>query len=520
MVKMRVAAALGLAVACALAAAGSGENVMQPNRVLFLAPISSKSHKNLYMGVAEALADRGNQVTLVSPFRPSKTRENLREILVPGISIHDYIPNLFTGKTAGPMALMSASPALCSEALAKEEVQDLLKEKFDVVLLSMFISHCFLSIVHKMQVPYIWVSPAGPTGMTDHMIGNPSFPSFTGFVLLEAKHPLSFTERALSVFGDTFSSFMMNYLIVYWMDDVCRSRGLCPDDMPSLNEMQFGASLLIQNHVRTLDNPPRPFVPNVIAVGGIHCRPAQPLPPDLEEWVQGAGEAGFIFFSLGSAVIPSDMPEEYRQILVKVFGSLKQRVLWKWDREDMPDMPPNVRLGKWLPQQDILGHESLRLFITHGGQLSTMESTYHGIPVLGLPVMGDQQTNMVQVAREGWGKVLFWDQLSEEALAEGIRSVMGDRSMREEAKRRSRVMKDQPQPAGDVASYWVNYVIRHKGAPHLRSPVVTMPWYQVYNVDVWMTTAAVAIVITYLLLKLLAAVCARLCSSKGKRKRD
>jgi len=31
---------------------------------------------------------------------------------------------------------------------------------------------------------------------------------------------------------------------------------------------------------------------------------------DLEEWVQGAGEDGFIFFSLGSAVVPSDMPEE------------------------------------------------------------------------------------------------------------------------------------------------------------------------------------------------------------------
>lgn len=64
--------------------------------------------------------------------------------------------------------------------------------------------------------------------------------------------------------------------------------------------------------------------------------------------------------------------------------------------------------------------------MTHGGQLSTMESTYHGIPVLGLPVMGDQHTNMVQVAREGWGKVIFWDQLSEEVLTEGIHSVMDD----------------------------------------------------------------------------------------------
>ena len=32
---------------------------------------------------------------------------------------------------------------------------------------------------------------------------------------------------------------------------------------------------------------------------------------DLEEWVAGAGKDGFIYFSLGSAVTPSDMPEEW-----------------------------------------------------------------------------------------------------------------------------------------------------------------------------------------------------------------
>lgn len=46
---------------------------------------------------------------------------------------------------------------------------------------------------------------------------------------------------------------------------------------------------------------------------------------------------------------------------MQVFGSLKQRVLWKWDKDTMDDLPPNVRLGKWLPQQDILGEVALML---------------------------------------------------------------------------------------------------------------------------------------------------------------
>lgn len=33
-------------------------------------------------------------------------------------------------------------------------------------------------------------------------------------------------------------------------------------------------------------------------------------PQELEEWVAGAGDAGFIYFSLGTTVMPSFMPEK------------------------------------------------------------------------------------------------------------------------------------------------------------------------------------------------------------------
>ncbi|KAK7086055.1 UDP-glucuronosyltransferase 2A1 [Halocaridina rubra] len=125
----------------------------------------------------------------------------------------------------------------------------------------------------------------------------------------------------------------------------CRQRGLCLSDMPSLMNLRMNSSLLLINSVKSADIPPRPTVPSIIYAGGLHLKESKPLPKDLEDWVKGAGEEGFIFFSLGSAVVPSSMPEEYRKILVKTFGSLKQRVLWKWDKDTMDDLPPNVRLG-------------------------------------------------------------------------------------------------------------------------------------------------------------------------------
>ncbi|KAG0711500.1 UDP-glucuronosyltransferase 2B20 [Chionoecetes opilio] len=107
--------------------------------------------------------------------------------------------------------------------------------------------------------------------------------------------------------------------------------------------------------VKTMEYPNLPYTPIVVHAGGLHCRPAKPLPQDLQQWISEAGTPGFILFSLGTVVKSSTMPEKYKKVLVDVFGSLKQRVLWKWDEITMDGLPSNVRLSKWLPQQDILG---------------------------------------------------------------------------------------------------------------------------------------------------------------------
>lgn len=45
-------------------------------------------------------------------------------------------------------------------------------------------------------------------------------------------------------------------------------------------------------------------------------------------------------------------------------------------------------------------------------------------------------------------------------------------------------MHDQPVKPLDLAVYWVEHVIRHKGAPHLRSAGLDLAWYQRELIDV------------------------------------
>ena len=49
--------------------------------------------------------------------------------------------------------------------------------------------------------------------------------------------------------------------------------------------------------------------------------------------------------------------------ILNVFRRLKQKVIWKTDIDSHQDLPSNVKLAKWLPQQDLIGNVNLMIEI-------------------------------------------------------------------------------------------------------------------------------------------------------------
>ena len=74
------------------------------------------------------------------------------------------------------------------------------------------------------------------------------------------------------------------------------------------------------------------------------------------------------------------------------------------------------------------GDSRLRLFISHGGLLSTLESAYHGAPVLGMPVFLDQKPNMKMLQIEKAGKMIQWHELTARRLKDTIHFLMTDKT--------------------------------------------------------------------------------------------
>lgn len=58
------------------------------------------------------------------------------------------------------------------------------------------------------------------------------------------------------------------------------------------------------------------------------------------------------------------------------------------------------------------------------------------------------------------------------------------RRYKEKIEQVAKLCEDQPMDGLEKAVWWIEYVTRHKGTKHLRSPLVDLPIYQLYYIDV------------------------------------
>jgi glucuronosyltransferase len=75
------------------------------------------------------------------------------------------------------------------------------------------------------------------------------------------------------------------------------------------------------------------------------------------------------------------------------------------------------------------------------------------------------------------------------------------------AKKTSQILADQLFSPADRIRYWVDYVIRHKGAPHLRSDSSNrLNWFQYWSLDVAAFLLSVIMMSLYVILRVFSLV--------------
>ncbi|RVE74685.1 hypothetical protein OJAV_G00025350 [Oryzias javanicus] len=235
-------------------------------------------------------------------------------------------------------------------------------------------------------------------------------------------------------------------------------------------------------------------MPNVVYIGGFQCKPPKPLPEHLEEFVQSSGEHGVIIMSLGTFV--SELPDDMANEIAAAFAKLPQKVIWRYKGKRPSTLGNNTLVVGWMPQNDLLGHPKIKLFVAHGGTNGVQEAIFHGVPVVGLPLFFDQFDNLLRLQERGAAKILSITTVDkDDNFLKAIQEVLREPSYRENMQRLSRLHRDQPVKPMDKALFWIEFVMRHKGAAHLKAQSYNMSWFSYHSVDVVLfLTAAVLLV--------------------------
>lgn len=390
---------------------------------------------------------------------------------------------------------------MTNHTMTHPKMVELLKsnKKFDLVFLEIFVNEAMLGLGHHFNAPVVGMSTFGANNWINDMVGTPSPISYNPHFMLEYTENMTFVQRMYNFFVN-----ILDYGIQKsWYHPA--QKAIYEASYPKNRQVGFNEMLknsvslaLLNSHYST--SYPRPYVPNMIEIGGAQInRKKKALPADIKSVLDSATD-GAVYFSMGSNIQSTRLPKEKRDAILKTFAKFpKIKFLWKWEDTELPGKSSNVHIQKWWPQDDVLGHPNIRCFITHGGILGTSEANYHGVPVVGIPVFGDQDLNMARAQNIGYGLTVKYKNLTENALTWALTDILNDKKYKEKAKEISARYRDQPMTPLETATYWVEYVARHKGAAFMKSPAQDLCFFSYHLLDVYLFLVASVVGFWYLL---------------------
>ncbi|XP_028813741.1 UDP-glucuronosyltransferase 2C1-like [Denticeps clupeoides] len=401
---------------------------------------------------------------------------------------------------------------ICEAMIKNETVMGTLRQsKFDVVLYDPFIV-CGDLLADMLNVPLIIVMKMFFGYTLERICGQmPSTPSYIPTHPVRFSDRMNFPERV-----QNFLQYVMLTTIFYTLSHVQLNPmySEIKGEPVTLCDSIGKAEIWLMRSYWNWDYP-RPFPPNFVFIGGYHCKPPKPLPKDMEDFVQSSGDDGIVIFSLGSIFKNQNL--EMSNKFASALGKIPQKVLWALRGEKPETLAPNTRIYDWIPQKDLLGHPKTKAFISHGGSNGMFEAIYHGVPIVGIPLFGDQFENILFIKNKGAAVMLDFFKLEAEDLVEALDTVINDPSYKKNMMRMSELHHDQPTKPLDRALFWIEFVMRNKGAKHLRVQAHNLSWFQYYCLDVAVFLLTVVGLFIFFMVKT-CCFCIRKCSRRTRSK--
>ncbi|XP_037253693.1 UDP-glucuronosyltransferase 1A1-like isoform X3 [Falco rusticolus] len=496
---------------------------------LLVVPVDG-SHWLSMREVLDGLKQKGHEIVIVAPeitmfIKPTEnfvmkmypvpsTQEEmdenfqrfLRDVLQEGSFLERFLKVYEGMKRVSDLAVSSCAHLLHN----KDLVRYLEESKFDAVLTDPVLP-CGPILAEHLSVPSVYFLRGIPCGLDFEATQCPNPPSYVPRAFTEHTDHMNFLQRVRNLIFEIPNYFLCDFAFQPYAKLASEFLGR---DV-TVPDLLRQASIWLLRLDFVFDYP-RPLMPNIIAIGGVHCAHKK-LPQEFEAIVNASGEHGIIVFSLGSMV--SEIPMKKAKEIAEALGSVPQTVLWRYTGEAPPNLPKNVKLVKWLPQNDLLAHPKTRAFITHGGSHGVYEGICNAVPMVLMPLFGDQMDNAKRVESRGAGVTLNILEMTSKDISAALKAVINDKKYKENIKRLSDLHLDRPIHPLDLAVHWVEFVMRHKGAPHLRPAAHDLNWIQYHSLDVIAFLLAVVLLSLFISVKCCLFCCRRCCFKKGRTRK-
>ncbi|XP_026479529.1 UDP-glucuronosyltransferase 2B15-like [Ctenocephalides felis] len=489
----------------------------------------SRSNHIWNRSLMRSLVKEGHNVTALS-VETDKPSKNLHYIPLDGVnekiqqmynnvdyeSISDYM------QLINILAMYEFFNLVCKTALQSEGVKVLLnypRDSFDLVIHDYTCGQCLLGFVNYFNnPPLISITPLSTPTYTLFVSGNTHFPSYMVHPSSKYDGPMTFVQRAVNLF--LHAAEWMYRTFVFMRHENLRAREFFGEYIvKNLESIEQNTSVVFTNSDPNLDMS-HPLMPNIIPLAGLHIqKPSiKNIPEKILKFLNESSN-GAVLFSLGNGIRSELMSEEKIEMFLDAFGKLSEyRFVWKFGNESLiKKLPTNVIIHKWIPQNDILAHRNVRLFISHAGLLSIQEAVYNAVPILGLPFFADQHKNIHKTSRDNVSLTLDYNTITSEVLQTKIRQMLTDSSFQRNMGKLSARFHDNLNTPVERAFHWVSYVLKHDGALHMRSPSVGMSLKKLLMFDVLSLLVLVVLIIAFIVYRIIRFLGI---GQRPKRKRD
>ncbi|KAJ6646109.1 UDP-glucosyltransferase 2 [Pseudolycoriella hygida] len=443
--------------------------------ILLLEELPSPSHHLWFRYVTSALISRGHNITVVSSevdtinvsnlhqIHMEKVRNNVfnrSEVQLDLIGMGEMHPFL---QIIGNVIYATKTCEGFTISKGWQHLQNYPDSfQFHLVIHDFPASSCLLAFLSKFNYPPM----IGMTAFSDFSVV-PS--TITSALVPSLSTHFLFKEQMTSTFFGRLQNFLLNAIVrllqtVYvdpTMNEMVRKAVDGKYKVLPVEQLRQRASLVLINYNELIDGMVQ-LPPNVIGVGGLQIEEPRQLSMDFATIANNATN-GLILFSLGTNVKTETLGEDRILEVLNAFGRLHHYTfLWKINLLNVTiHVPSNVYIRKWIPQNDILGHRNTRLFITHGGLLSTQEAIYNGVPMLGIPIMVDQFMNIDRSVEKGIASRMNVRDLTSDTLYEKLNEMLTNPMYKENMKIISKCYKDQKELPLDRAIWWIEWVLRN-----------------------------------------------------------